>query len=205
MYGLGIRWILGEQVVKITPAVQYPHNLDNVISRPMKNYVGARSNRSEPRSYFIASTPGKGVIFYQPQCVNDFTDDFVRPLPAGATGVVVPDFGEISTRLRRPDYRPPMLRHPARAVGRGTARCREAYPHPPPGIGCPCRSPRGAGAAFARGTAAADLSSLARRPGASLFRRSPVRVPSPWDHHNRSSLRTEKGTPTAPRCARRGT
>lgn len=117
VYGSVIRRILGEDVIKVTPAMQYPHDLSNTISYPIKKHVGAHSNRSEAGSYFIPSTSGKRVIFLLAQCVVDFTDNFVGPLPAGTPGVVVPDFGEIGARLRRPDDRSPTIRHPARAVG----------------------------------------------------------------------------------------
>jgi hypothetical protein len=72
--------------------MQYPHDLGNVIPHPIKNHVRACNNRSEPRSHFIPGTPGKRVILYWPQCVADFTDNCVRPLPARAE--LSPNFGD---------------------------------------------------------------------------------------------------------------
>jgi hypothetical protein len=149
MYGYrsGIRRILGEQVVNITPAVQYPHNLGNAISHPIKKLGRMCSNRSELRSYFIPSTPGKGMIFYQPQCVNNFAD-VVRPLPVGATGVLF----QISERSARASG-DQIIGRPCSTISsvllvEELRDIERLYPHPPSGIGCPCRSPRGAGGAL---------------------------------------------------------
>src|SRR5271167_1261569 len=88
---------VGENLIEITPTVQYPHDLSNIITHAIKDNVGTRGNRSGSRPYFVASAPAKWMIFDQPGRIVDFADDVVRPMPAGHLRIVV----QISDRSAR--------------------------------------------------------------------------------------------------------
>jgi hypothetical protein len=87
------RRITGENVIQISSAVQYPHDLDNVFSQSIKDDVGASSNRSETRSYFVARSPGEWVIFDHLAHITQSANCVVRPMLTGTLSVVIPDFG----------------------------------------------------------------------------------------------------------------
>src|SRR6266446_535199 len=70
-----------------------------------------------------------------------FQARFFPSVRIGDGYIIVPDFGEIGARIRRPDDRPSTLGHAVRSCPGESPPRRAARPRLRRAIGCPCRSP----------------------------------------------------------------
>src|SRR6266567_2644729 len=123
------------------------------------------------RKNFIEITPS---IQHTDDFRNVIDDAIEDDVWAGHGCVIVPDFGEIGARIRRPDDRSPTLGHAVRSLAGEIRPGRAARPRPRRAIGCPCRSPPATGAASRHATGVAGRFVPDLLPAGSPLRRSLV-------------------------------
>jgi hypothetical protein len=149
-----------KNLVQVAPAIEYANNFCNVVLHAIKDDMRTCRNRSKAVAHFIAGSTGERMLFKQSAHFVDFTYDFVSSVPTCDIHVVVPDFGEIGARFRRPIDRSPRIDYAVRSVvvenlRRPAARLRRHRANE-----CPCRSRRASGVVSRRTTTAADRSVL---------------------------------------------
>jgi len=175
-----------KNLIQIAPAVQHAHNFCNVVFHAIKDDMRTCRDRSKAVAHFIAGSTGERMLFKQSAYFADFTYDFVGRVPTCDAHVVVPDFGEIRARFRRPIDRSPRIDHAVRSVAVENPRRRAASLRRRRGSECPCRSRLATGVVSRRATIAADRSALGPRPADSTLPLSLFRAFSPWWQYNTS-------------------
>ena len=105
-----------KNLIEVPPPVQHADSFSHIVRDAVKDNVRVRSNRSQSWPHLVSGSPGEWVILEQPTRFVYFTRDLVGGMPAGNLRVIVPDFGEIGERFRRPVDWSPTAGHAVRSL-----------------------------------------------------------------------------------------
>src|SRR5882757_5937029 len=106
----------GKDLVQILTAIQHTHDLSHTIHHAIKDDMRTCDDRAKARSDLASGPPCEGMLLEYPAGLADLANDPFRSRSSGCPEIVVPDFGKVGVRVRRPDDRPSRIGHASRSI-----------------------------------------------------------------------------------------